>query len=339
MKKILIAGGVVVLLVGAVMCGVMRFPATERRTEMVMGTLCEITIVEKDQEKCEAAFATAFRMMKKIEQTMSVFDETSELSRINARAAQAIQPLSADIGFVITQSIALSRITEGAFDITTLPLSNVWRTIYGEGTDVPAAEDIERAREAVGYEYLTLSQDAEGPLRIAFENDDVAIDLGGVAKGYACDLAVQALREAGIERAMVNVGGNIYAYGKSPRNRSWMIGVKHPREKEKVTSMVPLIDSAIATSGDYEQYFMSGGKRYGHILDPRTGYPSEASISVSVIASSAMVADALSTAFFVLGPEKGLLLAEKMNGVEALFIFQSKDSLEKCQTSGFSPIH
>jgi thiamine biosynthesis lipoprotein len=215
---------------------------------------------------------------------------------------------------VIALGQEVARRSGGAFDMTLGRLKSLWG-IETEKPRVPSPEEIRRALDGTGPGTLQL----EGR-RVKKRRPDIAVDLGGIAKGYAVDRAVEVLRAAGIESASVNAGGDIRLLGARPDGRPWRIGIQHPRDPEKILATVSLNKGAVVTSGDYERYFMAGGVRYHHLFDPHTGYPGRLSRSVTVVAPTAALADALATAAFILGPQDGLELLAGYPGVEGLIV-------------------
>ena len=333
MKKIIIICIIVAVVIGLVF-GIFFTQRTEHRSQMHMGTLCEITLVDRSSTRRDQAFHDAFRLIEISEKSMSVFDPESDVTRINEHAFREPVHVAADVFFVIEKSIFFSQMTRGAFDITTLPLSELWG-FSKHHTVVPPLDDIKTALSRVGYKNIKLGKDLKGKQFVELASAGVKIDLGGIAKGYICDLVVTSLIRNGIEHALVNIGGTIYAFGKPMGRKQWNVGIRDPRDTKKIDQTVYLDESAIATSGDYEQFFMHEGKRYSHILNPKTGYPVEDVISVTVRAPSAMVADALSTGIFVLGIEEGIRLADRLVGVEAYIVYQDNNTVQTVQTDNF----
>ncbi len=326
MKKIIVLIIILCVLIG-IFYGVVYRRSTESRSQIHMGTVCEITMVDFSSSGRAKAFEDAFRMIKVSEERMSIFDDKSDVMRINKYAFQQPVYVSQDVIFIIEQSIYFSNITQGAFDITTLPLSRLWG-FASQSRTFPSPDEIKSTLNNIGYHNIKLGEDEKGKRYIKFDGEGVEIDLGGVAKGYVCDLVVTSLKRNGIKSALVNIGGTIFAYGKPLGKKNWTVGIRHPRDSRKINQTVILDEKAISTSGDYEQFFMHEGKRYSHILDPNSGYPVQDIISVSVIAPSAMVADALSTGIFVLGVEEGLLLARRLEGVEAYIVYQDGNEIK-----------
>jgi len=275
------------------------------RSETVMGVLGEIVIVGKTAAEREKILDHAFQILRGLEAQMSLHRETSEVTRINHLAYGEAQEISDDTFEVIRQSLQFYEISGGVFDITIYPLMKLWG-FYGRHPEIPRHEKITEVLRHVGSRRLILNAETKS---VRFRVSGMGVDMGGIAKGYACDRVAAYLKREKVSNALINLGSTVYGLGRSPDGSRWKIGIQHPRDAGGILQIITLKDQAVATSGDYQQFFLSEGKRYAHILDPRTGYPSEASAAVSVIAPSAALADVLSTCFFILGPEEGKFLA------------------------------
>jgi len=281
------------------------------RTRMLMGTVVEIRVDDPEPERFRDAVTAAFDEMARIERLMSLHLAKSEVSRIS-RAGEPVE-VSAETATVLRTALKVSVASDGAFNPGLGRLIRLWGFTDGEPR-VPSKMEIEEALVGIGPESLTLE---DGKL---FKSDrSITIDLGGVAKGYAIDRAVEMLSAAGVKHASVNAGGDLRLLGDRD-GTPWRIGIQHPRKKDAVLATLSVADRAVVTSGDYERFFEQAGRRYHHILDPYTGYPAERCQEVTVVADSAALADALATAAFVLGPEKGLELLQKTEKVEGLIV-------------------
>lgn len=292
----------------------------EKVAKPLMGTVVEISVVSGDPRHGSLALQAAFEEMARLEAMMSAFRDDSELSRLNREASSRPVRVSPELFEVIKMALALSRTTRGAFDITVGPLMKLW-PFYAPEKRVPSAEEIREVLRRVGYGLVNLSPQER---TVSFAVSGMALDLGGIAKGYAIDRAVAVLKERGIEAALVNAGGDVFAYGKKPGNQPWRVGLRHPRNPQELLAALPLTDKAVVTSGDYERYFLVDGKRYSHIVDPRSGVTAQRTASVTVVASSAAYADGLATGMLVLGPEEGLALAESLPGVHAAIVTEGE---------------
>jgi thiamine biosynthesis lipoprotein len=287
-----------------------------KRTEFIMGTFVEITVVSPDEEKSEEAVRAAFNEIKNIDALMSSNKEDSEVCRLNRLGELEV---STETSEVIKESIRFSKLSEGAFDITYKPLMNVWRKAEKENR-LPEKGEIEEGIELVGYEEIEVEKNV-----IRFKKPGMQIDLSCIAKGYAVDKAIAVLKRMGITRALINAGGDMYALGEITEGKKWRIGIQHPREGESLIAVIELKDKAIATSGDYERYFTIKGKKYSYIFNPKTGKTQENTpMSVTVVASDCKTADALSTTSFILGPEKGIELIDVLSDVEGLIVSKNR---------------
>jgi len=286
-----------------------------KQTEMIMGTLVEITVIPAN----EKAIREAFEALKKVDALMSTYKEDSEISILNREGKAQVSEETLE---VIEDAIKFSNLTDGAFDITCRPLINLWKKAKKE-EKVPTEEEIEEAISLVGYQRIIL----EGN-QIRLEKKGMQIDLGGIAKGYAVDKAIEALKKNSIKRALVNAGGDLYALGTDRQGEKWQIGVQDPREEDKIIDIIKVKDRAVATSGDYRRYFTLEGKRFSHIVNPKTGLTvQDVPMSVTIVGPGATTTDALSTGVFVLGPEEGMKLIESLPEVEGMIISEGMKKL------------
>lgn len=291
-----------------------------KQIEMIMGTLVEVTVIPAN----EKAIREAFEALKKVDALMSTYKEDSEISILNREGKAQVSEETLE---VIEDAIKFSNLTDGAFDITCRPLINLWKKAKKE-EKVPTEEEMEEAISLVGYQRIIL----EGN-QIRLEKEGMQIDLGGIAKGYAVDKAIEALEKNSIKRALVNAGGDLYALGTDPQGKKWQIGVQDPREEDKIIDIMKVKDKAVATSGDYRRYFTLEGKRFSHIVNPKTGLTvQDVPMSVTIIGPDATTTDALSTGVFVLGPEEGMKLIESLSEVEGMII---SEGMKKITSEGW----
>jgi len=312
-----------------------REPEIRGRTETVMGTFVEIKAVvgNRSVEEIDNAIDAAFDAVRRIDSLMSTYKADSEVSEINRRAASEGVLISPETCEVINKALELSRASNGSFDITVMPLLELWGFARGRTKAVPSQAEIDGTLACVGYELIDLDQ-AKREIRL--KRDGTKIDLGGIAKGYAVDSAVKSLAANGVSAGMVNAGGDLYCLGSKAPGKPWRIAVRDPVNEEGVLGYVQLADKGIATSGDYQNFFMADGVRYSHIFDPRTGRPSTVGPhSVTVVAETCADADGLATAVFVLGPNKGIELLEQLAGVEGLIVSGDEGNLAINSTSGW----
>ena len=311
-----------------------------KKASLSMGTVFEATIYAPDKYVAEKTFNDVFQEINRLDYLMSNYKKESVLSELNKNASAEPANCNKELASVIEQSLQYSDITDGAFDITIGPLMKKWGFFKKQGR-IPNKEELESVLESVSYKNIiieekTIKSLAKNPgtvKTVFFKNPDTRIDLGGIGKGYAVDRAVSVLKQNGISSALINFAGNIYTFGTPPGKDSWVIGLQHPRESEGLLGTFEIKDKAVSTSGDYEKFFTIEGKRYSHIIDPRTGHPVKGIVSVTIVTDNATRADALSTGVFVLGLEKGMALIEKLPDVEGIIIYEDADSKLSTKTS------
>ncbi len=252
---------------------------------------------------------------RRLERLLSCYCKGSDISRINRLAGIRPEKISQETFDVLSCAAQVQPLCQGAFDITIGPLVDVWD--YKHAKDIPEEASIQRVLPLVNGTDLLLSKSSGTAM---LRNKGQAIDLGGVGKGYASDRFMDVFRKCGIRSAFTNIGGNVSALGMKPDGSPWRVGIRHPRQENALLGAVVVADESVVTSGDYERYFIDPkGKRRHHILNPATGYPAESGlISVTVMAKSAMTADALSTAIFVAGMQKGLRLLSSFPDAQAV---------------------
>jgi thiamine biosynthesis lipoprotein len=292
----------------------------------IMDTLVEITVVCEEQ-KGKAALEKAFAAFEKINDLTDRFPKdgqiasaASDVIRINENVGNKPVVVSTDTINIIQRSQYYAELSGGAFDITIGPVMDMWG--FGKsGQQAPTDEEIKKALSLVDYRKVVLESNNG---TIFLSNPDMSLDLGGVAKGYATDMAVKALRELGVKHAMINAGGNVYALGGKPDGSPWRVGVQDPRGDKGIIAILSLKDAAAVTSGDYQRYFEQGGVRYHHIIDPSTGKQAGGGMQTTVITDSATDADILSTLLFVLGPQQGMNFAKGLPGTGAIFVSSDK---------------
>lgn len=267
--------------------------------------------------------------IQEIEKRMSVTLQNSDISRINDSAGKEPVKVHEDTFYVIQKALEYSRLTDGIFDITIYPIVKLWE-INSENPRVPTQEEINSKLELVDYRRLALN---ENEMTVYLEKEGMGVDLGAIAKGYAADEAVRILKEAGAEHGIINMGGNIMAIGGKLKGEPWRIGVRDPRAEESGEQQCLIIgikDRAVVSSGDYERYIIDiyeeTGERYHHIFDPSTGYPSKKGLmSTTIVTSSSIDADALSTSLFLMGASEGMKFINGIEGVEAIAITTNKE--------------
>jgi thiamine biosynthesis lipoprotein len=264
----------------------------------------------------EASAEAVFDVFRRVDAEMSEWKETSPLSEVNRQAGGAPVAVPAELLDVVGRGLEIGDVTEGAFDVTWAALWGLWDFRAAE-PEVPPAGEIAAGAALVDYRKVEVDETA-GTLRLP--EAGMKIGLGGIAKGYALERAAVVLRERGLTDFLLVSGGQVYAAGRRG-DRPWRVGIRDPRGGPgDFFAQVDLTDGSLSTSGDYERYFIEDGVRYHHILDPATGRPARGLRSATVLAADAVLADALSTGIFVLGPERGLALAERLDGVEAVLV-------------------
>ena len=278
-----------------------------------MGTAIGVILWADDRVAGEAAIDAVMAEMHRIDQTMSPHRDTSELSRINREAHASAVPLSAEMARLLARAQAFAQLSDGAFDITYAAVGQLYD--YREGR-APSDAELDRARQAVGFRHLILDEAAR---TVRFARPGMRIDLGGFAKGHAVDNAAAILRAHGIRHAHISAGGDSRVIGDH-RGRPWSIGIRDPRDAERMVAVLPLQDVSISTSGDYERYFERDGRRFHHLIDPATGRSPRDVHSVTILADDGLTTEALSKTVFVLGLARGMALIDALPGVDAIVV-------------------
>lgn len=291
----------------------LAFAAWHKDEQAIMGTAVSVELWDTDAQHAKKCIADVMTEMRRIDQDMSPYKPDSQLTKLNNAAAQQPVKVSAELFNLIRTAIHFSEISNGIFDITFASVG--YRYNYREHIK-PTDAQIKADLDKIDYHHLILDDKTQ---TIRYAKAGVRIDLGGIAKGYAVDRGIEVLKTCGIDHAMVTAGGDTRIIGDRG-GRPWMTGIRDPRNKEAAAVLIPLDDTAISTSGDYERYFIEKGKRYHHIIDPRTGKSAEACRSVSILAPTATMTDGLSKTVFILGPKKGLEFIEKLPDVDAIII-------------------
>ncbi len=288
-------------------------------TSFAMGTVCSITLYEKMDD---FNFDEAFKIIEDIENRMSPVITDSELDRINSNAGIRPVKVSNDTYLVIKEGIRYAELIDSKFDITIGPLVNLWG-IGTEYQNLPESGAIESVTPLIGSEYIKLNDKDRS---VFLEKKGMAIDLGGIAKGYAADAVRKFLLEKGFTKGIINLGGNVLTFGSKAPETPWRIGVQDPVDSRgHYIATLDTGETAVVTSGIYERYFEKDGKRYHHILDPDSGYPVENDLlSITIVTARGITADAYSTVAFSAGLEKGMKLLESIVDMEGIFITKDK---------------
>ncbi|WP_077857704.1 FAD:protein FMN transferase [Clostridium sp. BL-8] len=300
------------------------------RSGYVLGTLINLRAYGNAPE---AAIDEAFEKLNDIDDKMSAFKENSEISKINLGAGAKAEIVSYDTYFVVKKAIEYSKILEGTFDPTIRPLVKLW----GIGTKderIPQRSEIDKVLKLVNYNDVILE---ESNSSIKLKQEKQALDVGGIAKGFAADKVRDIFIKNNIKSALIDLGGNIFALGNKQDNTSWKVGIQNPfKPRGEFIGILSVKDKSIVTSGNYERYFIEDGRRFHHIIDPKTGYPSESEIiSATIISDNSIDGDGLSTGIYILGVEKSLRIIESIEGVEAILVTEDK---KVYTTSGINEI-
>ena len=287
-----------------------------KKKQSLLGSPFEITVVAKDSVQGNLFSDLAITEVRRIENLISDWIPTSQISKVNHNAG--ISPIKVDkeVYDLVDRATKISKLTSGAFDISYASMDRIWK-FDGSMKEMPTEEAIRKSVEKVGYQNIILnSKDTT----IFLKNKGMKLGLGGIGQGYIADKIKALLQEKGCNSGLVNVSGDINTWGKQPNGNLWTVGIVNPMNKNKVFATFPLDDSAVETSGSYEKYVTFNGKRYSHIIDPRTGYPATGIISVSVFAKQTELADALATGIFVMGVEVGLDLVNQLKGIGCIIV-------------------
>jgi len=293
------------------------------RDDFIMDTIIHITVYTSEEKQGQQALEEAFGEFKRIHKLTDRFaalnssnPEESDIFRINENAGEKPVQVSEDTFKMLERSLHFFNLTGGAFDPSIGPVVDLWG--FGKKDyRVPGEDELANKISLVGMDQLIVDQENK---TVFLPKKGGVLDLGGVAKGYATDLAVKKLREMGIKHAMINAGGNVYALGKKPDGTLWRVGIQDPREENQIVAVVNVADTALVSSGDYERYFVKENVRYHHIINPATGKPAEGLMETTVLAKSAADADILSTALFVLGEEKGKKMMKQLPEVMVVYV-------------------
>ncbi|MBI5681578.1 MAG: FAD:protein FMN transferase [Deltaproteobacteria bacterium] len=293
-------------------------PEQIKYTQLLMGTIVEITLVGNNIELMNNAKDSAFKEIQRLESLMSHYQDASEVSRTNREAGREQVKVSQEVIEVIASAKKVSEMTDGAFDITMGVLGKAWHfTNDDKGEPLPPAKkDIEHLLPLIDYRQIIIDKESK---TVKLNKQGMQINLGGIAKGYIVAKAVDEIKKKGIKKGVVHAGGDMFVF-QDNEDTPWKIGIRHPRNKDAILGTITISNGAVATSGDYERFFVKDGIRYHHIMNPKTGFPVSWTQSVTIVAKDAVMADALSTAVFVMGTEKGMDLIERLPDIEGLIV-------------------
>ena len=306
------------LLVCLFFVGCQGTPHVYKRSQMLMGTLVFVTAIGPDESTAQSATEKGLREIRRLEELLSTWIPSSELSRVNAAAGQEAVSVSPETFEVIRQSLEMARLTEGGFNIAVGPAVAAWDA--GGTGNIPTRQELEALRPRVDLSQIQLNDRLQ---TIRLGRAGMQLDVGGIGKGYAADLAAKVMRDAGASAGVVAISGDIKTFGRMPDHERFVFGIQHPRKEQgEILGRIELENEAVSTAGDYQRYFEKDGVRYHHILDPLTLQPAKGCQSVTIIAKEGVIADGLDTGIFVMGPEKGMTLIEALPDVEGVIVAQ-----------------
>lgn len=287
-----------------------------KKKASLLGSPFEITVVATDSIKGEQFCNLAISEVKRIEHLISDWIPSSQISKVNQNAGVKAVVVNEEVFNLVERAIKVSQLTNGAFDISYASMDRIWK-FDGSMKQMPTETEIKKSVERVGYQKIILNTEEKS---IFLKEKGMKLGLGGIGQGYIADKIKALLISKGCTSGIVNVSGDINTWGFQINGEPWTVAIVNPLNKEKVFATFPLIDSAVETSGNYEKYVTFNGKRYSHIIDPRSGYPASGIISVSVFAKQTEIADAIATGVFVLGVDVGMNLINQINGIECIII-------------------
>lgn len=287
-----------------------------KRKLFMLGSPFEMTVVANDTLQGNQYIDLAVAEVKRIENLISDWIPTTQISEVNKNAG--IKPVKVDdeVFQLVERALKISKITNGAFDISYASMDKIWK-FDGSMKEMPTPKAIKKSVEKIGYQNIILNEKEK---TIFLKNQGMKLGLGGIGQGFIADKIKALLQSKGCTSGIVNVSGDINTWGRQPDGKLWTIGIINPMNKNKVFATFPLENNAVETSGSYEKYVIFNGIRYSHIIDPRTGYPAQGVVSVSVFAKQTEIADGLATGIFVLGVEVGLDLINQLKGIECIII-------------------
>lgn len=287
-----------------------------KRKLSMLGSPFEMTVVAKDTTEANVYIDLAVQEVKRIENEISDWIPTTPISEVSRNAGIKPVKVPVEVFELVERAIKVSEITSGAFDISYASMDKIWK-FDGSMKEMPTPEAIKKSVEKIGYKNIILDKNEH---TIFLKKEGMKLGLGGIGQGYIADKINILLLSKGCNSGLVNISGDIFAWGTQPNGKPWTVGIVNPMNKNKVFATFPLENSAVETSGSYEKYVVFDGKRYSHIIDPRTGYPAMGVVSVSVFAKKTEIADALATGIFVLGVDVGLDLVNQLKGIECIIV-------------------
>ena len=299
---------------------------TIKKQILLMGSAFEITIVDSSIEHGWEMIRESISQIEQIEALISSWNELSQTHKLNENAGVSNIKVDKELYGLIERSLAISKLTHGAFDITFSGLGELY-TFDKKEHELPSDIQLDEALKNVGYQHIELQPES----KVYLDKEGVSIGFGAIGKGYAADKVKQLMIEKGVPGGVINASGDLTVWGSMADGQPWKVGIANPVNQKEILFWLPIENKSVATSGDYEKYFTNNGVRYGHIINPVTGYPTTGIMSVTIISPSAELSDAMATAVFVLGAEDGMAMIEQMDGVSCIIIvdleniFFSKD--------------
>ncbi|MFZ0490657.1 MAG: FAD:protein FMN transferase [Salegentibacter sp.] len=286
------------------------------RTLKLMGSRFDITVVAADSSEADKDIEMAIGEINRIEKVISSWDPKSQTSQINRNAGIKPVKVSPELFSLIERAKGISRLTDGAFDISYASMDKIWK-FDGSMTKMPSKEEITASVSEVGYQNIILDKENS---TVFLKLPGMKIGFGAIGKGYAADKAKALLMEKGVSAGIINASGDMNTWGKQPGGKDWEVAITNPMNKNKAFALLPLKQGAVVTSGDYEKFVTFNGVRYAHIINPKTGYPSTGIISATVFAPKAELADALATSVFVMGKDVGINRIDQLPQIECIVI-------------------
>ena len=283
------------------------------RVVTLMTTPVEFTIITDRESAAQSAITEAIEEIRRVERVMSEWRSDSMISKINKSAGIKEIKVSRELFMMLESSVEISEATDGKFDVTAGSVVKLWDF---RAQRIPTKDEINNVLPAVDYKNIVLNKRNSS---VYIKDRRTKVGLGGIAKGYAVDRAVDVIKKRGFAEFSVNAGGDLFVVGDH-QGKPWKVGLQHPRDPGRIIALIPVTNAAVLTSGDYERYFEKDGVRYSHILDPGTGMPARLCQSVTVLAPRTYIGDAVATGVFILGPERGMSVIEKLPGFEAIFV-------------------
>ena len=319
MKKLFLVVSILIFSLGLVACGSKEKEEAKSKTELFMGTVVNIKIFDGD----EYVLDKAFNRVKEIEDLVSINKVGTELDKLNENAGIQSVKLSDDSFYIIKKGIEYSKLSNGGYDISIGPLVKLWSIGLPEAK-VPSEDEIKEKLTKINYKDVEINEETK---EIFLKKKGMILDLGSIAKGYTADEIVKILKEEGVKKAVVDLGGNVYVLGEKEKDKPWKIGIQNPfSDRGDVVGAIYVKDKSIVTTGIYERFLEKGDKKYHHILNPKTGYPYESEIAgVTIVSDKSIDGDALSTLVFTKGINEGMKFINNLEGVDAIFVDVNKN--------------